>query len=285
MLARERTGEHARKSRPWLLLLGSALVAVLLSAGSALAASNNATNETGEADVGRLAANANPPDPDLEPGFPVRTFERGGSYHAGPAIHTLVGNIDNDPTLEILVTALAGGPLYAWNSDGSPQPGWPQPSILGAAYPALGQLSTSFPGFEVFSGYWGEDLVAYNGAGVTLPGWPRNASNYIATPPALADVDGDGLDEIFIEEEDWALHAYRANGSVLPGWPVSGDGGQERHTPAIGDLDGNGDLEIVTASGWTSPGIYIHAYHHDGAVVSGFPVLLQGNVDTFAAIG
>jgi hypothetical protein len=223
-------------------------------------------------------------DPDLEPGFPVRTFERSGSYHGGPAIHTLVGNIDADPTLEILATALAPGPLYAWNADGSPQAGWPV-QIMGAAYPALGQLSASSPGLEVFSAHYGDPLVAYSGSGAILPGWPRDVSNYVSTPPSLADVDGDGLDEVFLEEEDWALHAYRANGTVLQGWPVSGDGGQERHTPAFGDLDGDGSLEIVTASGWTSPGVYLHAYHRDGSEVAGFPILMNGAVDTFPVIG
>ena len=47
-------------------------------------------------------------DPDLEPGFPVKTFERAGTYHGGPAILTLVGNIDSDPTLEILATLRDG---------------------------------------------------------------------------------------------------------------------------------------------------------------------------------
>ena len=54
-----------------------------------------------------------------------RVFRRGlhgpGTYCGGSAIHTLVGNIDNDPKLEIIVTGLATGPLYAWHSDGSPQ--------------------------------------------------------------------------------------------------------------------------------------------------------------------
>ena len=250
--------------RFWGALVAMLAAAVVLGAGSAEAAPNS--------------------DPDLEPGFPVQTYERGGSYHGGPAILTLVGNIDADPTLEILATGLAGGPLYAWNADGSPEPGWPA-GIMGAAMPALGQLSTADPGLEVFSAHYGGAMVAYNGAGVVLPGWPREASNYIASPPSLADVDGDGLDEIFVEEEDWALHAYRANGTVLPSWPVSGDGGQERHTPAIGDLDGDGAPEIVTVSGWTSPGIYIHAYHRNGSEVAGFPVLMNGEVDTFPVIG
>src|SRR5215208_649033 len=233
--------------------------------------------------VGSSEAAPNP-DPDLEPGFPVQTFERAGTYHGGPAVLTLVGNIDADPALEILASGLASGPLYAWNADGSREPGWPV-AIRGAAMPALGELSTSNAGLEIFSAHFGGSLVAYSGAGAILPGWPREASNYIASPPSLADVDGDGLDEIFVEEEDWALHAYRANGTVFQGWPVSGDGGQERHTPAIGDLDGDGVPEIVTVSGWTSPGIYVHAYHRDGSEVAGFPVLMNGEVDTFPAIG
>lgn len=229
-------------------------------------------------------------DPDLEPGFPVQAYHGAGSYHAGPAIHTLVGNIDEDPTLEIVVTGLATGPLYAWNSDGSLVPGWPVYGASGAGYPTMGNLSNAFPGLEVFSGHFASrgKLIAYSGSGSILPGWPRWSANFVATPAALVDIDGDGLDEIFVEEEDWKLHAYRADGSVLPGWPPEGFfGGQERHTPAFGDLDGEGDLEIVVASGWISDrGVWLFAYHHDGRLVAGFPrTFMNGRVDTFPAIG
>ena len=149
--------------RFWGVLLAT-LVAMVVVGGGAASAAGSGT------------------DPDLEPGFPVKTFERAGTYHGGPAVLSLVANIDGDPTLEILVSALAAGPLYAWNADGSPQAGWPAP-ILGAAMPALGRLSASDPGLEVFSAHFGGALVAYNGAGVTLPGWPREASNYIASEP------------------------------------------------------------------------------------------------------
>ncbi len=228
-------------------------------------------------------------DPDLEPGFPVQAWHGPGSYHGGPAIHALVGNIDSDPTLEIVVTALAQGPLYAWNHDGTPVSGWPVSGISGAGYPAMGNLSGD-AALEVFSGHWGlpGQLVAYTGSGVLLSGWPRSSANFVSTPPALADVDGDGLDEIFIGEEDWQLHAYRADGTPLPGWPTTGFvGGQERHTPAIADLDGDGDLEIVSASGSSTLGVYLFAYHHDGTSVDGFPVLFPNNgfPDTFPAIG
>jgi hypothetical protein len=224
---------------------------------------------------------------DLESGFPVQAFHTGGTYHSGSAIHTLVVNIDGDSELEIVVTALATGPLYAWNADGTAVPGWPPGGTSGAGYAAAGNLEGSPAAGEVFSGFWDATLVAFRKDGSAVPGWPRTAANYVSTPPAVTDVDGDGLDEIFLGEEDWKLHAYRADGTPLPGWPVHESlGGQERHTPAVGDLDGDGDLEIVSASGSSTPGVYLFAYHHDGTTVDGFPVLFsKGYVDTFPTIG
>lgn len=240
------------------------------------------------------AVSPNPtPDPDLKPGFPVQTYERGGTYHGGPAVHTLVANIDSDPQLETIVTALAVGPLYAFKPDGSLVAGWPVAGGLGAGYAAVGKVASES---AVFTGYFGttgaSQMGIYNGAGVFLPGWPRTSSNYIATPPALADVDGDGQDEMFLEEEDWCLHAYRVNGTVLPGWPKCNTlGGQEMHTPAIADIDNNpsNGLEIVSASGSITSGVFLFAYHANGTPVAGFPVNINpsgyGYPDTFPVIG
>ncbi len=237
--------------------------------------------------VSLLAVVAAASDPDLEPGFPVQAYHGGGSYHAGPAIHTLVAQLDGDPQLEIVTTGLATGPLHAWNHDGTILAGWPA-GVGGAGYVGAGNLSNGDAGLEVFGGFWGTPggLIALAGDASFLPGWPKSSSNFVTTPPALADVDGDGIDEIFLGEEDWKVHAYRADGSVLPGWPASGSGGQEKHTPAIADLDGDGDLEILSASGWTTPGVYLQGYHHDGTAIAGFPVLFPGgHVDTFPVVG
>ena len=229
-------------------------------------------------------------DPHLEPGFPVQALATGGIHHSGPAIHTLVGNIDADPELEIIVTGLASGPLYAWNHDGTSVQGWPVSNPNGAAYVGLGQIANDDQALEVFGGYMSccgyTDLVSYDGNGKATPGWPRVGANYVATPPSAADINGDGLDELFIEEEDGALHGYRANGRKLPGWPQDGAGPQDMHTPAIGDLDGNGDLEIISATGSTSDGMYLNAWHHNGEDVTGFPVrFLDAWPDTFPVLG
>lgn len=225
-------------------------------------------------------------DGDMETGFPVKAWQDAGNYHGGQAIHTLVADIDGNPGLEIVATGLADGPLNAWSSDGNVVNGWPLDTGA-AAYPAAGELSFLDPGSEVFFAAYADepDLFAYDGSGIMLPGWPLKSANYVATPPSLADVNGDGLDEIFLEEEDWEFHAYKADGSVLEGWPVSENvGGQERHTAAIADIDGDGDPEIITVSG-VSSGVELFAYHKNGLPVTGFPVSFNGYVDTFPVIG
>ncbi len=52
--------------------------------------------------------------------------------------------------------------------------------------------------------------------------------------------------------------------------PVSGSGGQERHTVALGDIDGDGTMEIVTCSSATTPGVYMFAYRPDGSLLPGW---------------
>ncbi len=212
-------------------------------------------------------------DPDLEPGFPVKAFQSKTGDYCGPNIVTLVGNIDIDPKLEIVASGSCNGPLYAWHADGSPVTGWPQ-ETFSVSYPTMGKLSDGSPGLNVFSVYSGF-LAAYSGSGQMLNGWPVTTDAAAGSPAALADIDGDGLDEIFtgvsIGQYD-ELRAYRSDGSSIPGWPISMPWFVER-TPAVADLDGDGDLEIiVTAYSTKSYRDFLMAFHLDGTPVMGFPV-------------
>lgn len=223
------------------------------------------------------------------PGFPVMTTETPGTYHAGPGINVLVGDITGDGKPDFLASSLANGPLYAWEPDGKVIPGWPAGKFTGAAYAALGKLSKTIPGLQVMVGYMsgGQSyLTAFDGHGHVLPGWPRKNANYTATPPTLADINGDGIDEIFVEEENWTLSGYDAHGNPLPGWPVQVDNGQQMFTPTIADIDGDGKPEIISASESVSPGgVKVYAWHGDGTLVKGFPISVSSGLEgTFPAV-
>jgi hypothetical protein len=215
-------------------------------------------------------------DPDLKPGFPVKAFTYFGFFDDN-GLQTLVGNVDSDPDLEIIVTGLPSGPLYAWKSDGSLVPGWPVSNNLGGAYPTLGQLSNQSPSLEIAAGHT-RDLnnlsyvSAYDGSGSLLAGWP-NRPGSIFRSPMTADIDGDGLDEIFTSVGT-LVYAYKADGTLLPGWPISpvnelftGTAPSTTGVLAAGDLDGDGRPEIVFTYGNR-----LLAYRYDGTLMPGFPV-------------
>jgi hypothetical protein len=208
-------------------------------------------------------------DPHLEPGFPVQTLVTDGIYHAGPeSVYITVGNLDSDPKLEILVSAYSSGPLWAFNHDGTWLDGWPEEYGPWVGYPSLGNFFADAGQLEVAVGYGpfeascNDDRFVFGGDGQPLPGWPVESCNAgHLQPPQIADVDGDGLDEIFYEW--YGIDAYRANGQRLSGWPPDY---HEISFLAFGDVDGDSVDEVIAASH-----SQIMAFEFNGSTVAGFP--------------
>ena len=97
---------------------------------------------------------------------------------------------------------------------------------------------------------------------VTLPGAP-------ARQVAAADLGGGHGVGLFVGTQDGVLAGFDTTGAALPGFPVTVEGSSSlAGGPALGDLDGDGVLEIVCGdiSG------RLCAWHADGSVVAGFPV-------------
>ena len=103
-------------------------------------------------------------------------------------------------------------------------------------------------------------------------GWTGTTGAPMLASPKFADLDGDGVCEILMTTygitnpygEGW-LHAWNGAGAELPGFPVHLTGAAPG-TAAIGDIDGDGDLEIVQGT-WN----YVYVFNADGTSFPGWP--------------
>lgn len=133
-------------------------------------------------------------------------------------------------------------------------------------------------------------VVAVSGSGSRLwdrdiaPAFGRGAGQQaIFSSPAVADIDRDGEVEVVVGTgtlestcRPGGVIVLDSAGRVRSGWPkVMHDGkaapsncpDATMATPALGDLDNDGDLEIVVGSLDSR----IYAWHHDGRPVNGYP--------------
>jgi len=188
--------------------------------------------------------------------------ERGGVY----------ANLDLDDDLEIVYTI--GQKVHAFNIDGQAVSGWPKDLTFhpdGA--PSFGDIDGDGQGEIVVTthkiGSWEEGFVyAFERNGNSVFGFPVEVVGGPVRTPVLADIDGNGTDEIIFSVRDYPdgfVYAVDGNGNDMPGWPVRMNN-VPATTAAVGDLDGDNEVEIIAES-YTS----LHVYNKNGTIKPGFP--------------
>ena len=204
-------------------------------------------------------------DGEILPGWPLET---NSPFSSGAAI----GDVDDDGDMEIAVGSWSS--MYLLNADASNYEGWPIGTGVNYA-PSLadidgnGDLEIIYPS--------GNILYVRNHDGSYFDNFPVSAPEQLGSP-AIGDIDNDGQLEIIactlagpVGPDPYEIYAWKLDGTVMDGFPVA-TSGVVKSTPALGDVNNDGYLEIVTAAYHTSNLDYIYCIDYQGNSLDGWPI-------------
>ena len=132
--------------------------------------------------------------------------------------------------------------------------GWPKP-VSSWSYSAP-TVAKNGDEYAIFMGVSGEGNVfyQYDMNGNVAPGFPLNLTSGIEGFVSIADIDGDGENEIItdfnlMDGNEGYIRAWEMDGTeVTNGFPLRPQGLTYMNGANFGDINGDGQLEIVTLS-------------------------------------
>ncbi|MBI4972422.1 MAG: VCBS repeat-containing protein [Candidatus Omnitrophica bacterium] len=165
----------------------------------------------------------------------------------------VAADIDNDGQLEIAVTNWLGRQLWVLNSDGTNVPGWPFQFGDFVGDLAIGDIDGDGLS-ELVVGDLSNNIYVLKKDGTLMPDWPYTTRGDVGFSAALADISGDGNIDVVIGSEDWWVYGLHNDArdidyrpKVNYWWPFA-TGGSIGGSTAVGDMDLDGDIEVVFGS-------------------------------------
>mgnify|MGYP001055860958 CR=1 FL=1 len=105
----------------------------------------------------------------------------------------------------------------------------------------------------------------FDSSGELMTGWPVQVSAPVSGMALYPDEDAPG---IIVSTIDGRVYLWDTSGSEFEGWPVT-PGDETTGTPLSADIDRDGEIEVVAASGDC-----IFAWDGGGELLPGFPAML-----------
>lgn len=170
--------------------------------------------------------------------------------------------LDPYTDLEIVAGGLDGS-VFVWKTDGTLWPSPPKAPGAIESSPVLAHLDAD-SNLEIVvasRGPAGAALAAIDHTGAVMAGWPQilaAAGPFVPSPVVI----GGGI-EALVGDGSQALHARSADASAPYGYPVP-LGGAALASAAADDIDGDGVVELVIASG--APGYALHCFELPAAL-------------------
>jgi len=215
---------------------------------------------------------------------PILKWQKGGCYsswcemgwYSSPA----VADLDGDGKMEVIGSAYSifvldgkTGNLEWQVKSGHDRSEGTNVASVGRTWPGVVVADVDGDNaLEIVTAHGGGYVSVYNAQGYFEPGWPQRPASNEFRSLSVADLDGDGKMEIvagLARLNRLNAWVFEPDGSLRPGWPqLSTDQGSAaglyNDNIGIGDLDGDGKLEVVIPSDT----ITIAAYRPDGSQLS-----------------
>ncbi len=189
----------------------------------------------------------------------------GDVYQVGSSYKSQLNIIEDDGTIKKSIAV--------------PRDNWEH--IHSDAYPAVGNFDADAQ-LEIVTNFGAATKVAvYNINGSMVKGFPKAIPvRHVNRSPVVGDVDANGYDDIVVVgSADWesgrgGLFVIKRNATVI-GAPTElrglGTLPGAISSPSLGDMDGDGDLEICVFSYEDENRGSVYLFHHNGQLVDGWP--------------